>query len=68
MTQRCAQRLSDGGRQRIVEKFNWRHAAEETLAVYEEVVRSARVEPRTKDLEPSSLREQSLRFSAAWML
>jgi glycosyltransferase involved in cell wall biosynthesis len=31
-------RLGDGGRQRIVEKFNWRKAAEETLAVYEEIV------------------------------
>jgi glycosyltransferase involved in cell wall biosynthesis len=35
-------RLSDGGRRRIVEKFNWRHAAEQTLAVYEEVVPSRR--------------------------
>jgi glycosyltransferase involved in cell wall biosynthesis len=32
------QRLAEGGRQRIVEKFNWRKAAEETLAVYEEIV------------------------------
>ena len=31
-------RLAAGGRQRIVEKFNWRKAAEETLAVYEELV------------------------------
>jgi glycosyltransferase involved in cell wall biosynthesis len=30
-------RLGEGGRQRILEKFNWRKAAEETLAVYEEV-------------------------------
>jgi glycosyltransferase involved in cell wall biosynthesis len=36
------QRLSEGGRRRIVEKFNWRKAAEETLAVYEEVL------PRTR--------------------
>jgi glycosyltransferase involved in cell wall biosynthesis len=32
------QRLSAGGRQRIEQKFNWRKAAEETLAVYEEIV------------------------------
>ena len=32
------QQLSEGGRRRIVEKFNWRKAAEETLAVYEEIV------------------------------
>src|SRR5437764_1336512 len=32
------QRLSESGRRRIVEKFNWRKAAEETLDVYEEVV------------------------------
>ena len=31
-------RIAQGGRQRIVEKFNWRKAAEETLAVYEELV------------------------------
>lgn len=31
-------RLAAGGRQRIVEMFNWRKAAEETLAVYEEIV------------------------------
>jgi len=35
-------RLGDAGRRRIVEQFNWRKAAEETLAVYEEVV------PRTR--------------------
>jgi glycosyltransferase involved in cell wall biosynthesis len=32
------QRLSAGGRERIQRKFNWRKAAEETLAVYEEIV------------------------------
>jgi glycosyltransferase involved in cell wall biosynthesis len=32
------QRLAEGGRKRVQEKFNWRKAAEETLAVYEEVV------------------------------
>jgi glycosyltransferase involved in cell wall biosynthesis len=32
------QRLGEGGRKRILEKFNWRKAAEETLAVYEEIV------------------------------
>jgi len=32
------QRLSAGGRERIQQKFNWRKAAEETLAVYEEIV------------------------------
>jgi len=31
-------RLGEGGRKRILEKFNWRKAAEETLAVYEEIV------------------------------
>ncbi len=31
------QRLSDGGRRRVAGKFNWRRAAEETLAVYEEI-------------------------------
>lgn len=30
-------RLGDGGRQRIVENFDWRTAAEETLGVYEEL-------------------------------
>ena len=32
------ERLGEGGRKRILEKFNWRKAAEETLAVYEEIV------------------------------
>lgn len=32
------QRLSDGGRRRVLETFNWRKAAEETLAVYEEML------------------------------
>ena len=32
------QRLAESGRQRVREKFNWRKAAEETLAVYEEIV------------------------------
>ena len=32
------ERLGAAARQRIVEKFNWRKAAEETLAVYEEVM------------------------------
>ncbi|MBI5289369.1 MAG: glycosyltransferase family 4 protein [Chloroflexi bacterium] len=31
-------RLGEAGRKRILEKFNWRKAAEETLAVYEEIV------------------------------
>ena len=31
-------KLGEGGRKRILEKFNWRKAAEETLAVYEEIV------------------------------
>ena len=35
-------RLGEGGRQRILQKFNWRKAAEETLAVYEEIVPSKR--------------------------
>jgi len=39
------QRLGEGGRRRIVEKFNWRRAAEETLAVYEEVAPPRRVRP-----------------------
>ena len=33
------ERLGKAGRQSIVERFSWRKAAEETLAVYEEVVR-----------------------------
>jgi glycosyltransferase involved in cell wall biosynthesis len=36
------QRLAEGGRRRILEKFNWKKAAEETLAVYEELVPSRR--------------------------
>ncbi len=36
------QRIGDAGRRRIVDKFNWRRAAEQTLAVYEEVVPSKR--------------------------
>jgi glycosyltransferase involved in cell wall biosynthesis len=32
------QRLGEGGRKRILAKFNWRKAAQETLAVYEEIV------------------------------
>jgi len=47
------QRLGAAGRRRIVEAFSWRKAAEETLAVYEEVVPArrktfgpARAEPR----------------------
>ena len=32
------ERLGEGGRKRILEKFNWRKAAQETLAVYEEIV------------------------------
>ncbi len=31
-------RLGEAGRERILTKFNWRKAAEETLAVYEEIV------------------------------
>jgi glycosyltransferase involved in cell wall biosynthesis len=31
-------RLGAAGRERIIEKFNWRKAAEETLAVYEEIM------------------------------
>jgi glycosyltransferase involved in cell wall biosynthesis len=31
-------KLSAGGRKRVLDTFNWRKAAEETLAVYEEVV------------------------------
>jgi glycosyltransferase involved in cell wall biosynthesis len=51
-------RLAAGGRERIVEKFNWRKAAEETLAVYEEIVPPKRrsfavLEPRTENQEPS---------------
>ncbi len=36
------QALADGARQRVMEKFNWRKAAEETLAVYEEIVPARR--------------------------
>ena len=32
------QRLGEGGRARVLETFNWRKAAEETVAVYEELV------------------------------
>jgi glycosyltransferase involved in cell wall biosynthesis len=35
-------RLGKAGRQRVLETFNWRKAAEKTLAVYEEVVPSKR--------------------------
>jgi glycosyltransferase involved in cell wall biosynthesis len=35
-------RLAEGGRRRILEKFNWRKAAEETVAVYEEIVPARR--------------------------
>jgi hypothetical protein len=50
-------RLASGGRQRIVEKINWRKAAEETLAVYEEIVPVKRrsfavLEPGTGHQEP----------------
>ncbi|HZP58334.1 MAG TPA: glycosyltransferase family 4 protein [Dehalococcoidia bacterium] len=31
-------RIGEGGRRRILEKFNWRTAAEQTLAVYDEVM------------------------------
>ena len=30
--------VAEPGRKRILEKFNWRKAAEETLAVYEEIL------------------------------
>ena len=33
------ERLGSAGRSRIVERFSWRKAAEQTLAVYEEMVR-----------------------------
>ena len=36
------ERLGEGGRHRILDKFNWRRAAEETLAVYEEVLPAKR--------------------------
>jgi glycosyltransferase involved in cell wall biosynthesis len=36
-------RLADAARRRIVETFNWRNAAEQTLAVYEEVTQARRV-------------------------
>jgi glycosyltransferase involved in cell wall biosynthesis len=39
------QRLGEGGRRRIAERFNWRKAAEETLAVYEEVMPRRRHTP-----------------------
>jgi glycosyltransferase involved in cell wall biosynthesis len=49
------QRLSDGGRRRIVEQFNWRHAAEQTLAVYEEVVGTRASSFASNVLGPSAL-------------
>jgi glycosyltransferase involved in cell wall biosynthesis len=36
-------RLGEGGRRRILDAFNWRKAAEETLAVYEEIAPRSRV-------------------------
>lgn len=39
-------RLGEAGRRSVVERFNWRRAAEETLAVYEEVLRRPRVDER----------------------
>jgi glycosyltransferase involved in cell wall biosynthesis len=36
------ERLGEGGRKRILEKFNWRKAAQETLAVYEEIAPRSR--------------------------
>jgi glycosyltransferase involved in cell wall biosynthesis len=35
-------RLGEAARRRIVETFNWRRAAEQTLAVYEEVAPARR--------------------------
>ena len=35
-------RLAERGRRRILEKFNWRKAAEETVAVYEEILPARR--------------------------
>jgi glycosyltransferase involved in cell wall biosynthesis len=47
-------RLGEGGRKRILQKFNWRKAAEETLAVYEEIV------PPKRRTFPASTAAQAL--------
>jgi glycosyltransferase involved in cell wall biosynthesis len=39
------ERLGRAGREAILERFNWRKAAEETLAVYEELLGARRAEP-----------------------
>jgi glycosyltransferase involved in cell wall biosynthesis len=50
------QRLGEGGRLRVLHKFNWRKAAEETLAVYEEVVGRGRSDVRDQRAEGQRLR------------
>ncbi len=47
-------RLSEGGRQRILDKFNWRKAAEETLAVYQEIVPARLRAGRTDSTEQTT--------------
>ena len=44
------QRLGEAGRQSILERFSWRKAAEETLAVYEEVAGRSRTGDRAVPL------------------
>jgi glycosyltransferase involved in cell wall biosynthesis len=46
-------RLGEEGRRRILEKFNWRKAAEETLAVYEEVLPARRRSFVAAELRPA---------------
>jgi glycosyltransferase involved in cell wall biosynthesis len=47
------ERLSAHGRQHVLDKFSWRKAAEETLAVYEEVLgRTGDRNGRTASLQP----------------
>jgi glycosyltransferase involved in cell wall biosynthesis len=46
-------RLAEGGRRRILEEFSWRKAAEQTVAVYEEVVQ--RRHHRAGDAKPEVL-------------
>ncbi len=48
------ERLAAGGRQRVLETFNWRKAAEETLAVYEEMLPLKRKTFASANQEPGT--------------
>ena len=56
------ERIGEGGRRRITEKFSWRRAAEETLAVYDEIVPPKRRSFAAAVSEPAPSSSSGSRF------